>query len=332
MRKAFSASRRRKLHMTAKNFWAKATITVAILSVMPLFVAAQELPELPNPGSPQVSREQQEQLGLKAMAEVYKQMPVLPDSQPVAQYVQRLGKRLVAVMPAEYSWPYQFHVVQSKDINAFALPGGPIFINLGTIQAAQNEAELAGVMAHEISHVYMQHSAKAMPKQQVAQLFAGVLGAVLPGSTAGNLARLGIQFGAGSLLLKYSRTDEAQADAVGAIIMYKEGFNPQALAEFFKRLEKESDGSLQFLSNHPNPGNREQAISREISNWPPKDFVSDSPAFANVKQNAKGSKTYSGQEIADGAKQGMWLRYNQERGSIPRNLPVQSVNDAPGPQ
>jgi beta-barrel assembly-enhancing protease len=306
------------------------TLLAAALLATPSVLIAQP-PELPTPGSTSISRQQQEQLGLQAMAEVYKQMPVLPDSHPAARYVQQLGRKLVGVIPEQYSWPYQFHVIQNKDINAFALPGGPIFINLGTIQAAQSEAQLAGVMSHEMSHVYMQHSAKSIPKQEFAQIFAGVLGAVLPGSTAGNLARVGIQFGAGSLLLKYSRKDEAQADAVGAIVMYKAGYNPHALADFFKTLEQQSGGSLQFLSDHPNPGNREQAIAREVRNWPPKNFVADSPTFARVKEDALGTKTYTSQEIADGAKQGLWLRYNEQNGAIPRDLPVSSRSDNNGP-
>ena len=101
-----------------------------------------------------MSQEQQIKLGYQTAAQVYKQMPVLPDSSPpVTQYVQRLGAKLVAQIPPQYSWPYQFHVIAQKDINAFALPGGPIFINLGTITAAASEAQLAGVMAHEMSHV-----------------------------------------------------------------------------------------------------------------------------------------------------------------------------------
>ena len=305
-------------------------VAMAMLLTALSWLIAQE-PVLPKPGSTSISRQQQEQLGLKAMGEVYKQMPVMPDSHPVTRYVQELGRKLVSVVPEQHSWPYQFHVIQSKDINAFALPGGPIFINLGTIQAAQSEAQLAGVMSHEMSHVYMQHSAKAIPKQEFAQIFAGVLGAVLPGSTAGNLARVGIQFGAGTLLLKYSRKDEAQADAVGAIIMYKAGYNPHALADFFKMLEQQSGGNLQFLSDHPNPGNREQAIASEISNWPPKRYVGDSEMFARVKEDAVRAKSYTSQEIADGAKQGLWLRYNQENRSIPRNVPVSSSPDNNGP-
>src|SRR5258708_36833835 len=102
-------------------------------------VAAAQQPQLPDPGSAGMSRQQQEQVGLQAMGEVYKQMPVLPDSHPLAQYVQRLGRRLVPVIPQENSWPYQFHVIEQKDINAFAIPGGPIFVNVGTIQPPDTE-------------------------------------------------------------------------------------------------------------------------------------------------------------------------------------------------
>src|SRR5215470_5895859 len=122
--------------------------------------AQSAAPNLPDPGKTSMSRDNQRALGLHAAAQVYQQMPVLPDNSPETKYIQQLGKRLVATIPPERSWPFEFHVVQQKEINAFALPGGPMFVNVGTITASTNEAELAGVMAHEISHVYMQHSAK----------------------------------------------------------------------------------------------------------------------------------------------------------------------------
>jgi hypothetical protein len=275
-------------------------------------------PVLPDPGKVGMSREQQQQVGLQAAGEVYKQMPVLPDSNPVTQYVQQLGKKLETVIPPDKSWPYQFHVVQSADINAFALPGGPIFINLGTIQAAENEAELAGVMAHEMSHVYMQHSAKQAPKAETAQIIAGLAGAVLGGSAGGRLASMGIQFGAGTLLMKYSRHDEAEADAVGAVIMYKAGYNPQAMADFFTKLEqKYGNGGPQLLSDHPNPGNRQQAIRNQIKSWPAINYQTTSAAFTKAKQEATGMKTYSAQEIAQGAKSGTWAQQNQKNGAMP---------------
>jgi predicted Zn-dependent protease len=299
------------------RFWAIAVVAVVAQSA---WLVAQSGPQMPDPGKASLSRQEQEQLGLKTAAEVYKQMPVLPDSSPITQYVQKLGKKLEGVIPPEHSWPYQFHVVPQKEINAFALPGGPIFINLGTIQSAQNEAQLAGVMAHEMSHVYMQHSAKQLGKTQWTSLLAGIAGAVMPQSGLGDLARMGIQFGAGTVLMKYSRTDEAQADSVGAIIMYKAGYNPKALADFFTMLEKgSSGGGPQFLQSHPNPGNREAAIAKQIRPWPPKDYLPSSSAFAQAREEAKASKTYTAQEIDQGAKQGLWARENARSGALPAN-------------
>jgi hypothetical protein len=209
-------------------------------------------------------------------------------------------------------------VIPATDINAFALPGGPIFVNIGTITAADNEAQLAGVLAHEMSHVYMQHSAKQAPKATTAQIIAGLAGAVLPQSGLGNLGRMGIQIGAGTMLMKYSRGDEAQADSVGAIIMYRAGYNPQAMADFFETLQKKyGGGGPQFLSDHPNPGNRTASVQREIQNWPRKNYVSNSPEFASTKQDAAHVKAYSAQEIANGAKAGTWEQQNRKNNVVP---------------
>lgn len=297
-------------------------LTLAVLLAQPFTLLAQSSsPQLPDPGSPSMNREQQQKLGLQAAGEVYKQMPVLPDSSPETRYVQELGKKLQAVIPADRSWPYQFHVIPSADINAFALPGGPIFVNVATITAADNEGELAGVLAHEMSHVYMQHSAKQAPKSTAAQIIAGLAGAVLPQSGVGNLARMGVQFGAGTMLMKYSRKDEAQADAVGAVIMYRAGYNPKSMADFFQNLEqKYGSGGPQFLSDHPNPGNRQGAIQAEIRNWPAKNYSGNTEAFRRAKEDAGRLKAYSAQEIANGAKAGAWVEENRKNNSIPADL------------
>ncbi len=303
-------------------------IGLALLLAIPAWSAKATVdPELPDPGHPGMSKEKQEQLGLKTAAEVYKQMPMLPDSSPVTQYVQRLGKNLQTVIPGRYSWPYQFHVVQQTDINAFALPGGPIFVNVGTINAAENEAELVGVLAHEMSHVYMQHSAKQAPKQEWASIL-GALGGML-GGAAGDLAKMGIQLGAGTILMKYSRGDEAQADSVGAIIMYKAGYDPRQMAQFFAKLEKlVGSGGPQFLSDHPNPGNRVEAVDKEIANWPPKYYLASSKQFSQVKEEAKGIKAYNAQQISDGARAGLWAQQNRKAGAIPPGLDTPDTQPA----
>ena len=314
--------------MQSRNFSTRMlALVLTLLLAQPLALMAQggSAPQLPNPGTTGMNRQQQQQLGLQAMGEVYKQMPVLPDSSPETQYIQHLGKKLAGVIPADRSWPYQFHVIPAADINAFALPGGPIFVNLGTIQAADNEAELAGVLAHEMSHVYMQHSAKQAPKATVAQIVAGLAGAVLPQSGLGSLGRMGIQIGAGTMLMKYSRADEAQADSTGAIIMYRAGYNPKAMADFFQKLEqKYGKGGPQLLSDHPNPGNRQAAIQQQVRNWPQKNYTTNSGEFPQVKQDAMKVKAYSAQEIANGAKAGTWEQQNRKNNVVPASAPTSS--------
>jgi len=304
------------------------------LMALPSWTATLSAPELPQPGHPGMSREEQQKLGLQTAGEVYKQMPVLPDSSPVTQYVQHLGAKLVRQIPPENSWPYQFHVVQQKEINAFALPGGPIFINVGTITSAANEAQLAGVMAHEMSHVYMQHTAKSMPRQNI-QAVLGALGGML-GGAAGTVARMGVA-GTGVFLMRYSRADEAQADAVGAVIMYKAGYQPMELARFFEQLAKQGGSPPQFLSDHPDPGNRTQAIEKEVHNWPPRQFLPDTQAFGMAKNQALGVRAYNAQEIADGAKRGMWAQLNRNSGAMPAAAEPHLTNVSfdevrPGPQ
>jgi Zn-dependent protease with chaperone function len=306
----------------SKSKYPAATQLASILLALCLAAAPalgqRGAPVLPNPGNPPMSRDQQEKLGLQAAAEVYKQMPVLPDSNPLTQYVQRLGARLAKTIPPDHSWPFQFHVVEQKEINAFALPGGPMFVNVGTIRQAASEAELAGVMSHEMAHVYMQHSAKQQQKSSILGALAGIAGAVAGawGGNWGTLAQSGIQFGAGTLMLKYSRADEAQADAVGAIIMWKADYNPVALADFFEKLEKQGGNGPQFLSDHPNPGNRRAAIEREIAEWPNKPYRQDDAQFAVARKEADSVPAYTAQEISAGAKSGRWVEQNRKNGAV----------------
>jgi Zn-dependent protease with chaperone function len=318
------------------------SVAVAWIFLLSQGFAVTAGPELPDPGKAPMSRQQQIQLGFQAAAQVYQQMPVLPDNSPETQYIRKLGEKLAAQIPAQYSWPFEFHVIPQKEINAFALPGGPMFVNVGTITAASSEAELAGVMAHEMAHVYMQHSAKQAGKTQTTAAIAGIagaiLGAVTGGSMLGQLAQVGIQFGAQGVILKYSRGDEAQADAVGAIIMYKAGYNPKALADFFQKLSAQGGEGPQFLSDHPNPGNREQAIQQEIAGWPPKHYITASTAFDAARKQAQTLQVYSAQQISAESKSGHWASLNKQNGAVfkaPEGVAVsapassQSASNAP---
>lgn len=279
------------------------------------------------------SPEAQVQLGEQSKAQVYKQMPVLPDSNPVSQYVQRLGAKLGQYAPG-YKWPYNFHVVNTDEINAFALPGGTIFVNLGTVQAAQDEAQLAGVMAHEISHVVLQHSVCNAEKEQRVGLLAGLsqvaIGVALGSGTAGQIAGRGIQETTSLGFLKMSRGDEKQADLEGVGILYDAGYDPHGMSQFFAIIEaKYGEGSAQFLSDHPNPGNRTEYVDREIASFPARETnVTTSPDFARIQKLAAGMHAYTEGEIASGD----WKQNPQPRpgGNAHKGNQNRGANDSAG--
>jgi len=216
--------------------------------------------------------EQDVKLGLEAAAEVRKQYPIIQDER-VAKYLTAIGDRLVAAAPAELKKPayqYSFTPVNLKEINAFALPGGPMFVQRGMFDAAKEEAEVAGVMAHELSHVLLRHGTANATKAenpwlQLGQI-AGAVGGAMVGGNVGSYIALGSQFGLGTLLLRYSRDFEKQADLLGAQIMADAGYDPRALAHMFETIAKEAGGSggqPQWMSSHPDPGNRTVYINKE---------------------------------------------------------------------
>ena len=214
------------------------------------------------------SPKQDVELGLQASREVRQQMPMLND-QRTEDFAERIGDRLVQAIPAEYRQPefrYSFDVVNLREINAFALPGGPMFLHRGMIEAAKSEAEVAGVMGHELAHVILRHGTAQATKGQKFQIgaMAGqVLGAILGGRT-GAVVSQGSQLGLGTWFLKYSREYEREADLLGAQLMARAGYDPRAMASMFETIERQGGGGgPEFLSDHPNPGNRVQAINRE---------------------------------------------------------------------
>jgi len=276
------------------------------------------------------SPEQQMELGQKAAGQVYKEMPVLPDSDPVTKYIQQLGKKLAAQAPG-YKWPYNFHVANVAEINAFALPGGTIFVNLGTIQAASNEAQLAGVMAHEISHVVLQHSVCNASRQQKVGLIAGlgqVAAGVLLGGAAGQLAQQGIGMTAGLGFLKMSRGAEKEADLLGVGILYDAGYDPRGMSQFFETIQaKYGAGGAQFMSDHPNPGNRTEYVDKEIATLVPRSQnVTTTPAFTSIQKQVAGMHAYTAKEVASGA----WRRQNPNQ-TVGNSINRSEGQDSPVP-
>jgi len=270
----------------------------------------------PTTGRNAFSTQQEIEVGQQAAAETDKKMPLLPENDPISRYISNLGQRLAAKAPGD-KWPYRFRVVRQKEINAFALPGGPIYINVGTIQAAENEAQLAGVMAHEIAHVVQRHATRAATKQMYAQVPLAVLGGLLGRSSGigAQLAQLGVSFGVGSYFLKNSRTAEREADLIGADILWDSGYDPRQMAIFFEALEAEGGGrGPEFLSDHPNPGNRARDVGEEARSLGSKQFRNDSAEFRQIRARAAGLKAPSAQELAQGQSQNQ----NTSMGNISR--------------
>ena len=272
-------------------------VLLALFLTAPLLQARVE----PSHGFDMFSAQEEVQAGQQAAAQVERQLPILPDSDPVTIYVQRLGRQLAAHAPGE-KWPYSFHVVNQKEINAFALPGGPVFVNLGTIQAADNEAELAGVIAHEISHVVQRHGTRAASKQMAAQLPLAILGGVMGEGALAQMTQMGLSFGVGSYFLRNSRKAESEADLLGTDIMYDSGFNPRAMSDFFNKLERQGGVARgpQFLSDHPDPGNRAEAVAKEVATLPRKtSYRTDSAEFREIKERVGGLSPLTAKQIAE---------------------------------
>jgi Zn-dependent protease with chaperone function len=286
------------------------------IAILPLAAAAQTNVNLPKN---KYKVQDDVRLGREAAAQVDRQFPVMNDQQ-AEDYVTRVGERLVAAIPEQFQQPafdYRFKVVNASDINAFALPGGPMYVNRGMIEAARNEGEMAGVMAHEISHVALRHATAQQtklnsPLNQILGIGA-VLGGAVVGGQAG--AQAGQIFAAG-YFLRYSREYETQADTLGAQIMARAGYDPRDLANMFQTIQQRSGGggNPEWLSSHPDPGNRFQKINREASLL----NVSPSPIkgtrdFTRTQERLRGmSRAPSMAEIERGG-------YGDNRGQSPRS-------------
>jgi hypothetical protein len=232
------------------------------------------------------SPQQDIELGQQVSQDAERQLPMLNRPQ-VDDYLNRLGKRLATYAPGE-RFPYQFKCVNDSTINAFALPGGFLYINRGTIEAASNEAELAGVMSHEIGHVALRHGTNQASKQYLAQAPLAVLGSVLGGNSgAAILAQIGTGFALNSVLLKYSRDDERQADLMAAQILYDAGYDPRYVVSFFDKLGDRE--GWEVMSSHPDRGNRVQNINAEIGRLGPisSRALGDSNEFRSIQRTVR---------------------------------------------
>jgi beta-barrel assembly-enhancing protease len=273
-----------------KNLTAFALIWAML--VLPLAAAAQTQIRVPKN---KYKIQDDVKIGRETSAQVEKQFPILNDVEST-RYIQEVGNRLEAAIPQQYRQPQfncTFKIVNARDINAFALPACHLYVNRGMIEAARNEGEMAGVMAHEISHAMLRHGTaqatqQSNPLNQILGIGAILGGAILGGETG---AAIGQTIYAGLLVYPYSREYETQADILGAQILARADYDPRDLANMFRTIEQQSGGSRgpEWLSTHPNPGNRYENINREASLL----RVSESPikmtrGFERVKSKLRG--------------------------------------------
>ncbi|MGE5832928.1 MAG: M48 family metallopeptidase, partial [Acidobacteriota bacterium] len=244
-------------------------VVVALAASLTFSVSAAAQTRI-DPDKNRFSPAQDVELGRRAAAELRRELPIVRDRQ-TENYVGRIGERLVAAIPGRLQQPlfrYTFQVVDRRDINAFSLPGGPIFVNRGMLDAARNDGEVAGVIAHELSHVVLRHGTAQATKGQPFQfgaLAGQILGSVIGGRTGAVIAN-GSQIGIGTYFLKYSREYEREADLLGVQIMARAGYEPRDMANMFQTIARHSgNGGPEWLSDHPSPANRYEAINREAA-------------------------------------------------------------------
>jgi predicted Zn-dependent protease len=244
-------------------------VVLALVASLTISLSADAQTRI-DPDRNSFSPAQDVELGRRAAAEVRRELPIIRDGR-TQDYVERIGERLVSAVPGRLRQPrfdYTFQVVDRKDINAFALPGGPIFVNRGMLDAARNDGEVAGVIAHEIAHVALRHGTAQATKGQKFQLgaLAGqIIGSMIGGRTGAVVAQ-GSQIGIGTYFMKYSREYEREADLLGAQIMARAGYDPRHMANMFQTIARRGgNGGPEWLSDHPSPSNRYEAINREAA-------------------------------------------------------------------
>ena len=214
--------------------------------------------------------EEEKQLGIEAQRQVRERFDLVRD-RVIVHYVRELGADLVeAAGPSPFE--FRFYVVEDEAINAFALPGGAVYVHTGTILKAEDASELAGVIAHEIGHVTARHVAELYPKQRAAGLgvnLLAVLAAILTGNTyIANAAGLGGQIGAQAYLATFTQEAELEADRLAVETLIRAGYDPNGMVDFFEILQRETEtGGLrmpQLLSSHPATRERIAGVRREI--------------------------------------------------------------------
>ncbi|HEU0077593.1 MAG TPA: M48 family metallopeptidase [Longimicrobiaceae bacterium] len=242
--------------------------------------------------APALTTQQEVEIGRQNAAQVNQQLPIVRDA-AVNQYINELG-RSIARGADPRGIPYTFQVVNSNVVNAFALPGGYIYINRGVIERASNASELAGVMSHEIAHVVERHGIEQVQRAQNANMGLALLYGVLLGRNPGGLEQIGIQAGGTAVFASYGRDAEREADLRGVEFMTRAGYNPQGMVSFFEKLlsERQRNPSRleQWFATHPLTEERIQITSRAVAAIPAatrRNLNTDTRAFQSFKSRVR---------------------------------------------
>jgi predicted Zn-dependent protease len=208
-------------------------------------------------------------IGREANSQVRKQTPQL-DNAEISGYVRTIARRLTQVAPGP-KYPYSFSIADYREINAFALPGGPVWINRGVMHSATNESQVAGVLAHEIAHVAQRHAADQLTKAALTNFGLGVLGAILGNSGGAGTAQIAARVFANGAFLRFSRNDELEADRVGLQILTRAGWDARGMVELFENIRREANRDPSkvevLLSSHPSPRDRISALQPDVQRF-----------------------------------------------------------------
>jgi beta-barrel assembly-enhancing protease len=245
-------------------------LAMAVVAVLGYYGSREVNPVTGETQHIALSQEQEIALGLQSAPSMASEFGGLDPDQEIQADVEAIGQRVVSQSVAGKT-PYKFRFQVLRDaetVNAFALPGGPIFITRALLDRLENEAQLAGVLGHEVGHVVGRHSAEHLAKNQLAQALVGAVGAATSDQHGGSQqAAMLAAFVAQMVQLKYGRDDELEADSLGVGLMSDGRYDPRALIDVMGILARSSDdgGQPEFLSTHPDPGNRQERIRAAIA-------------------------------------------------------------------
>lgn len=301
---------------------------LVILSIFSLSCVAEIDPISGKKTYTLLSTQQEIEIGQKVVPSAINENDGLYPDREVQNYIRQLGANIASSTPRRVD--YQFYVVNSPDINAFALPGGPVFITRGLLLKMEKESELAGVLAHELGHINARHHAKFLEKTYGMSVLIGILGIALQGSDYASTVISLAQVSAGLLQLKFSRDQENEADALGVRFTYQTGYDPKGLLSIFEKFKSLERGmSVEWLSTHPLPDTRIKNVQQMIAQQYPDSYrlKQNSTNFDRIQSILKSTKE-SFEQVEEAKKYIKSKNYSQAMTLLNRAIEIYGSNQA----